>query len=1017
MRSLLILLRAALAGALLLSVAFAADSKRKSYDIPAGDAGQALREFSAVSGLEVLFAAEAVRGVRTAAVRGDLTAQEAIELLLADTGLTATQDRATGAFAVRKAMAPKADDAAVSENDQSTMDRTSEQLVTLKEFTVTGSRLRTNSGEYQIQPVQTFTSLDIERTGAANLAQLFQYIPAVTSYTTGIGSESVNSSIGSNLGAGQTPSRTNAQLRGGSQNETLLLIDGKRVPLTALRASGGNGYDLGVIPLAAIERVEVLLDGASAIYGADAVNGVINVILKKNYSGTEVRFNYDNTFDTDSGVMTASLTHGFARGKWSGLVTLSAAENNVLLLTDRYLTRSFDRTIYGGITNQSQPTTFAEGTGSLAVLSGVLPGTSVQRVSIPANYDGGPITVADYVNAPAPQGGITPGRQSATSYNKDRAAFVRLGYDVNDRLALTGTARLSQREFRNNGVWRRVENVTIPAGYAGNPFGVPVRLSKTFYDLPPIVNGSETEQKEITLTATGKLLADWRYEADFSFVQGTSNMLPPELDGAGGQIGSQVAPSSLFTSRLNAEIAAGRNPILIYDSNSKSPNSPGALDPFWVAQTQTKLNDRIRNWTYSAQADGKVFSLPGGDINAVIGAEARVEKVDFDGSIGGTPWAYIPQRDVTSVYAEARIPLVGPKQDIPFMRQLDFNLAARTERYSDFGRATTPRYGLAWRPFKPVLLRGSYGEGFLAPQLYRLAATQTSVSVFPFALIYPGAVDLSRGNTPLTGIATIVSGGNPDLKPQQSESLTYGLVFEVPKIEGLSLSFDYFDNRFTDAFGTISDIMDRQRYSPETILRGPNLPGDPAGWPGPIIGYDTRNINISSSRTAGYSYGVRYRRETALGELNVNLYGEKTLSREERIFPNATPTPSANKRFIPQRATLSVFWARNAWDAGVTGVYGGKFWVNSSNQTIAPSRYTDDVMRWDINMGYDFGRRPGFGIQGDAWWRRALHDTKFRVTIINVFDQEPPLNVNGSFSSSVIDMRLRRYIIDVTKRF
>ncbi|MCP5531524.1 MAG: hypothetical protein H7A44_13925, partial [Opitutaceae bacterium] len=209
MRSLLILLRAALAGALLLSVAFAADSKRKSYDIPAGDAGQALREFSAVSGLEVLFAAEAVRGVRTAAVRGDLTAQEAIELLLADTGLTATQDRATGAFAVRKAMAPKADDAAVSENDQSTMDRTSEQLVTLKEFTVTGSRLRTNSGEYQIQPVQTFTSLDIERTGAANLAQLFQYIPAVTSYTTGIGSESVNSSIGSNLGAGQTPSRTN----------------------------------------------------------------------------------------------------------------------------------------------------------------------------------------------------------------------------------------------------------------------------------------------------------------------------------------------------------------------------------------------------------------------------------------------------------------------------------------------------------------------------------------------------------------------------------------------------------------------------------------------------------------------------------------------------------------------------------------------------------------------------------------------------------------------------------------
>jgi iron complex outermembrane receptor protein len=110
------------------------------------------------------------------------------------------------------------------------------------------------------------------------------------------------------------------QLRGGSQTETLLLVDGKRVPLTGLRNSGGNGYDLGGIPLSAVERVEVLLDGASAIYGADAINGVINVILKKRYSGTEVRFNYDNTFDTDAAVKTASLTHGFSLGSgpaWS----------------------------------------------------------------------------------------------------------------------------------------------------------------------------------------------------------------------------------------------------------------------------------------------------------------------------------------------------------------------------------------------------------------------------------------------------------------------------------------------------------------------------------------------------------------------------------------------------------------------------------------------------------------------------------------------------------------------------
>jgi outer membrane receptor protein involved in Fe transport len=229
--------------------------------------------------------------------------------------------------------------------------------------------------------VLTFTSSDIERTGASDLGQLFQYIPAISSFTTGLGTDFVNGSIGSGIGSGQTQSRTTAQLRGGSETATLLLVDGKRVPLTGLRNAGGNGYDLGGIPLSAIDRVEVLLDGASAIYGADAIFGVINVILKKRYTGTEVKLSYDNTFDRDAAIKTASLTHGFAKGKWSGLVTVSGSTNNIMLLTDRYLTQSYNRTLYGGITDQSQPTLYVEGTGSLNVATGNLPGTTVPRMS------------------------------------------------------------------------------------------------------------------------------------------------------------------------------------------------------------------------------------------------------------------------------------------------------------------------------------------------------------------------------------------------------------------------------------------------------------------------------------------------------------------------------------------------------------------------------------------------------------------------------------------------------------
>lgn len=1001
-----------------------AEETVKAFDVPAGAAVDTLKQAAQQAGKEIMFPAETVRGVQTAAVKGEFTPLAAFNRMLAGTTLVVVQDQKTGAFAVSRVSDPNVSRAAPAtkrdrprNNPQASA--ADEAPVVLEDYAVTGSRLRVNSGEKPAQPVLTFSALDIERTGAANLGQLFQYIPAVTSYTTGIGTETVTSSIASGLGTGQTQSRTSAQLRGGSQTETLLLIDGKRVPLTALRNAGGNGYDLGGIPLSAVERVEVLLDGASAIYGADAINGVINIILKKRYAGTELRFNYDNTFDTDAAVKTVSLTHGFARGKWSGLLTLSASENNVLLLTDRYLTESYDRTRYGGITNQSQPTLYAEGTGSLAVASGNLPGTTTPRVSIPVNYGGGAITVADYVGAPPPVGGVTPGRQSATSYSKDRGAYFRLGYEFSDRFTVTASARASNREFHDNGVWRRVENVTIPAGFAGNPFGVPVRLSKTFYDLPPIIRGSETTQEEFSVNVNGKLAGDWRYEAGINYVQGTSDMAQAILDGAGGLIGAQVAPAAQFTARLNAEIAAGRSPKLIYDSNTQSPNPAGALDIFWVDTSQSVLNDRVRTWTYSAQADGKVFALPAGDIRAVIGTEARQEYVAFPGSVGGQVWPVLPQRDVLSFYAETRIPVLGAKQRLPLVHQLDLTAAVRTEDYSDFGRATTPRYGIAWRPFESVLLRGSYGEGFLAPQLYRTAQESADFTLTPalVAVLFSGQVDLSRGNTPITGSIVQLSGGNPNLKPQLSESQTYGVVIDVPKIKGLSLSFDYYENAFTDAFGNISSMMDRQRFAPETIYRGPKLPTDPADWLGPITRYDGRTINISSARTIGYSYGVRYQRATGWGDFTVNVMGEKMLGREERILPSLPLTASVNKRYVPTRVTGSLFWMRAAWEAGITGVYGGEYWTDSSNATLYPSRYTDDVTRWDFSAGYDFGRRSGFGVQGDAWWRRALHDTKLRVTIINVLDTEPPLNVNGSFSSSVIDPRLRRYVIDLTKRF
>jgi outer membrane receptor protein involved in Fe transport len=999
------------------TLSWAAEAK-KNFNVSEGDAATALKQLAKQAGQQVVFPAQDVKDVTTPAIRGEYSLKEALDLALANTGLGAKFDTITGTFAVSRTELPNVQRAAQT----ATSDRPSQNnaasgpVVTMDSLEVTGSRLRLNAGEQPMQPVLTFTSQEMERLGVADLGQLFQYIPSVTSSTTGLGMELTTGGTSGGF-VGQITARSTANIRGGTETSTLVLVDGKRVAITARKNAGGNGYDLGGIPLSAIDRVEVLLDGASAIYGSDAIYGVINVILKKRYSGTELHLNYDNTFDGDAGIKTVSLTHGFSTGKLSGLVTLSASVNNLMLLTDRRLTATYNRTLLGGTVDSSSSTTvFVQGAGSVNVASGSLPGISpaTLRASIPANTAGTTATVADFASAPAPIGGNVPDRQGAMGYVRQKSAYLRFAYDFNERLTVTAIARLGANHSSDNGTYRRMENVTIPAGYPGNPFGAAVRLSKIFYDLPLIYSGITTRNDEYSLGAAGKLAGSWRYDASVSYVRGVNNT--DRTYSADGALLDSVITASTVAARIVTASAAGRRPALIYDSRTTTPNAGTNLDEFWVSNAPSVLRDLNENWTYTAQADGTLFALPAGDVRGLVGAERREEYIAFPNSVGGAVWGSIPQRNVNSFFAEAKVPIASAKQHLPLLHQFDLNFAVRTENYTDVGRSTKPRYGAAWRPIKSVLVRGSYGQGFLVPPLYRTASATTS-STLPWSAFGTDGIDPLRGNTIAPVSVTIRGGGNPNLRPQKSEHFGYGIIVDLPKVPGLSVSLDWFDNRYSDNLGGISTVTDRVQYAPWTITRGANLPTDQPGWAGPITAYDGRIINISSARTAGYNFGIRWNKTTAWGNFAFNSSGEKILRDEQRIVPSSPLTASVNKIFRPMRVTSSLFWSHRGWDAGVTGLYGGEYWVNTSNATLAASRFTDSVVRWDLNAGYDFGRHPGFGAKGDFWWKRAFHDTKLRATIINLFNTEPPLDVRGSFSGAVIDPRLRRYVLDFTKRF
>src|SRR5690606_26581602 len=195
---------------------------------------------------------------------------------------------------------PAPQDAAAQQEDRITNARGSngqaQEDSTVHEVIVTGSRIRGLLGEATIQPVVTLTAEDIERTGATSLGEVFGYVPQISTHTEGFFEQSPFA-FGASSGS-STDTRMTASLRGAPAGGTLLLINGRRAPRNGQEQAGTDGYDLSGIPLASVERIEVLVDGASAIYGADAVGGVINVILKRDYQGTDVKLTYGNAFDT-----------------------------------------------------------------------------------------------------------------------------------------------------------------------------------------------------------------------------------------------------------------------------------------------------------------------------------------------------------------------------------------------------------------------------------------------------------------------------------------------------------------------------------------------------------------------------------------------------------------------------------------------------------------------------------------------------------------------------------------------
>ncbi len=1005
-------------------LALAAESPRKSYRVPTGEASATLKQFTEQSGEQVVYLVNDVRGVTTKEVVGDFTAREALNRMVAGTALVVVQDQKSGALTVNRLTSDEknvgsrpADAGAAVASAR----KTDDGAIRLQEFEVTGSRIRSLVGSADINPVVTFGRTEIERAGITSVGEISRLIPQAYSQGSfdGIGfgcqQQGTSTTSDGSIASATSTARSTFNLRGLGGQNTLVMINGRRVARTGI-IRGNDASDLAGIPVSSIERVEVLLGGASAIYGSDAVGGVINIILRRNYAGGELAMSYENTFSSDTAVRTATLTYGVTKGKLELQLSATAQDRNAFAAVDRAFSATDNWVALGGTTGFASTALsfgaggFATGAGIVQASSGNLPGRTSPFAVIPDNAGTAPLPAAAYVSVAGNSLGVPDYTGDRAKYvnlispQEAQSASLRANYRLTQNHDLYLEARYSATETKIEGMPVNFRNsIVAPADYPGNPFGVPVRLNKTFWELPPI-QGQKTAATSNTALAAGLRgnlpFADWRYDAG--------------VDWNRAYLEDKDAFDPVLDTAVSAPLIAARSLVLFYDSRTQQPNDLNVLRSMLRNGGRSERNT---NESFTASADGTVWNLPAGPVRLAVGGEHRAERARTTQAVPENPLINLSlvgnfKRDAQAAFAETRVPLVSESQKLPLIHSLDASAAIRYDTYSDIGGDYSPGYGLIWRPVKWTILRASRNHAFRAPGLQALYRPVTT-STLTITNLSTAPIDSRRGNTPLPlGVYTSRIGGNLGLKPEQSISDNLGLVVEAPfaLLKGLSLSVDYQVLDYTDRLQGLStqQIFD---FFPERVTRGANLPTDPAGWAGVPTLIDTRTANIAKLEIQAVDYQVSYRRMTSWGAFDARVTMTDYIKYLATSVPGAVPTSTLNQ--FPSRLTWQTYWTKGPYGFGVSGFYQEKQYLNLTY--TAPRWHS--AIEWNTQLAYDFDRRSGGAGLNDTRTKRWLFSgTKVTLNINNVLDQEPP-HIQGNAGFAVTDPRMARYVITLRKAF
>ena len=808
----------------------------------------------------------------------------------------------------------------------------------VEEVIVTGSRIGRASDFESPSPITTVDREFIENSGYLNLQQVLEKIPA-----SGNGTFSTRGNNQDSTANGAAA----ISLRGLGADATLVLINGRRVAISSFAESVTTNFvDINSIPVTAIERIEILKDGASAVYGSDAVAGVVNVVLRKNFEGLEFTAGYGDTSEADNAETVFSAIWG--TGGEDGNVTMifDYFKNDTLFNADRPALATANQSARGGEDFRSSrgfPGTF------------IVDGTTLVDPTCPPDRDVG-VCVFDY----GPFNVLTPEAERLgliVLANRDLGAdleiFTEISAQHNNSIAQGAPTPLDDSA-----------GLTVPSTHPNNPF--PGATTIDVFRFRPVDAGPrqwsiESDTLRMLLGFRGEF-NDWNWEVAAS--RGRSESL---------QTGD-LTQGWVRTDLLQAEIDAGN-----YNIFGTTFNPSEVLDRVrtnLVRQGQSDLT------TYDATVSGPIFDMPAGELLMAAGLEYREESVSDipddqfrRGLIFGTESvSAAASRDNWSAFVEFSLPL---------LENLELELAARYDDYSDFGSTTNPKVAARWDVSDAFAVRGSWGTGFRAPSLAQIGLGPSQESLF-FSDTYGCAVNLAYCAT--TDYVVIFS-GNPDLEAEESENFNFGLT--VNPLESLSVSVDYWDitqeKKIDDVpFGFLYNSFCNDQNS-TVCVRGTPLPGEALGA---LQSVSTSFINIGEQSVTGIDLSTSYATDIGPGSLSLNLYYSYLLD-FDRVELDSTGANFVTRPLAGEYEYPETRWSLTGnYEVGDWGLFTQLYYIGEFEDT--PDIDFDGILDYDTNQSRMVDSFLTVNLQASY---SGFNNTRLMVGIENLFDEDPPFAI------------------------